>query len=472
MVLATQVDYFIDLAEQAHPHLNGGRQYAFWLQRLEAEKENLMAAMCWCVEQNDAERALQLGGAVWRLWYVRRVLGEARVWLDALLRVVPGSSRTAIRARALNGAGVLAVQQGDYDRAQSMYEESLEIFRELGDKDRIAIAFNNLGVLALFRQELVAARDYLEQSLTIRRESGDDVRCAIVLSNLALLQESQGEYLEAYGYYADSSACYRRVADTIGLAASLSDGGHAALAQGEVETARRLCEESLELARNSGNQHLIAASCLELGFVRLQVRETSAARALFRECLTTNRGPGHADERSTIPRGLAGLAAVEVADGRPERALTLMAAAGHVRAQFIARFSSQRDASIETASGSRMDIAPRVPDRWTSPFDQQSIGLFVAAARAMLHERIADEAWRRGAGLSLTESMALAMEVRTEANRAPSAAWRVGVGEVPLSISLEAPFNERLRGFGSFVLTGVDAHRAWASRLAVACRAG
>ena len=44
-VLAGHVDYFIDLAEQAHPHLSGGRHHGHWLERLEMEKDNLLAAM-------------------------------------------------------------------------------------------------------------------------------------------------------------------------------------------------------------------------------------------------------------------------------------------------------------------------------------------------------------------------------------------------------------------------------------------
>ncbi len=49
---------------------------------------------------------------------------------------------------ALTGAGSLAWRQGDYARAQALYQDCLSLLRVLGNKQGIADALNSLGLMA------------------------------------------------------------------------------------------------------------------------------------------------------------------------------------------------------------------------------------------------------------------------------------------------------------------------------------
>ena len=62
--------YFLALAEPAAAELAGPGQLA-WLDRLEAEHDNLLAAMSWLVDQGPPEQALRLFSATWRFWWLR-----------------------------------------------------------------------------------------------------------------------------------------------------------------------------------------------------------------------------------------------------------------------------------------------------------------------------------------------------------------------------------------------------------------
>jgi non-specific serine/threonine protein kinase len=396
------LDYFIEIGEEARPHLNGGPKYAYWLQKLEAEKENLLAALRWALERHEQDRGLRLGGALWRFWFARRSLSEAREWLDAMMGLLPGYPHTATRARALNGAGVLLSQQDEHEGAESLYLESLAIYRELGVPDQTAALLNNLGKIALSRRDFATARALLEESLSIHCAAGNKVRSALVLNNLALLHESLGEYATARRLYADSSDCYREVQDSIGLSFALSREGHAALAAGEAETARRLCEEGLDLARGAGHQGAMAACCLELGLVCLHRVELAAARSLFQESLSFDRGPRH--ERRCC---LAGLASLELAAGRPEPALKLMGAAEQLQTVR----STPRSDSPQPPFWHAGVTQKQVPNRWTGPFDRKSIESCIDAARAALGDQAAEDAWRAGAALSLGEAVAYALQL-------------------------------------------------------------
>ena len=124
-VKETHASWFLDLALAAEPHLPGPSAVS-WLDRLETEHDNLRAALDWLRSQGDGDRALTLAAALWRFWWLRGHLAEGREQLESAL-AVDGSTATAARASALDGAGVLAETQGDYDRAEALHRESLAL---------------------------------------------------------------------------------------------------------------------------------------------------------------------------------------------------------------------------------------------------------------------------------------------------------------------------------------------------------
>lgn len=105
------------------------------LERLQTEHDNLRAALSWALEPADrsgehAESGLRIATALERFWLVYGV-SEGRGWLERGLSGSGVSPR--VRARALNQAGWIALFQGGQDRAVAMLEESLALFKELGD---------------------------------------------------------------------------------------------------------------------------------------------------------------------------------------------------------------------------------------------------------------------------------------------------------------------------------------------------
>ena len=118
-------EYFLILAEEADPELRGPHQLE-WLERLEAEHENMRAALSWASERKEVEVALRLGGALGWFWSMRGYQSEGRRWLEEAL-AMDGRVSSEVRAMALAGAGWLAENQGDLDRAKEASEEGLEL---------------------------------------------------------------------------------------------------------------------------------------------------------------------------------------------------------------------------------------------------------------------------------------------------------------------------------------------------------
>ena len=181
---AAHASWCLDLAERAHPSWTGPDE-GVWMDRLDAEIDNIRAALAWSVKRGDAEFGLRLAVALSRFWGVRGHLRDARSWLERLL-ALPGSAQVppALRAAALNGLCNLALDLSDYETARICGEESLEIRRRLGDRAGIAYSLENLAALALGQGNAAWERALLEECLAIRRELGTPQPVAVALARL------------------------------------------------------------------------------------------------------------------------------------------------------------------------------------------------------------------------------------------------------------------------------------------------
>src|SRR6188472_2201019 len=86
---ARQAQYFLKLAELAEVQL-WGRECVAWLERLDADRDNLRAALQWCVEGGDTQLGLRLAGALARYWMIRGYLVEGQEWFNRFF-ALPGA---------------------------------------------------------------------------------------------------------------------------------------------------------------------------------------------------------------------------------------------------------------------------------------------------------------------------------------------------------------------------------------------
>src|SRR5215207_8382269 len=163
--------YFLTLAEEAYPELKGANQLD-WLERLEAEHDNMRAALSWALQRKEAEVALRLGGALWWFWSMRGYYSEGRRWLEEAL-AMDGRGSPEVRAMALAGVGQLALDQGELDRAKEACEEGLQLLahegREAASEAKL-ILLVWLGFVAWGREEYGQAKELFEEGLALSRE--------------------------------------------------------------------------------------------------------------------------------------------------------------------------------------------------------------------------------------------------------------------------------------------------------------
>ena len=279
--------FYLALAEEAEPKLQGPEQAA-WFDRLEIEQDNLRAAM----EGGAKEAGLRTAGAMGWFWYVRGYWSEGRDRLIGSLRETGEGADAAARAKALNGAGLLAWAQRDYASARTLHEENLAAFRELGDKGGIANSLMCLGDVSRDQRDYTTARTLYEQSLGLFHELGDKGGIAYSLMSLGFVADYQEDYASARTVHGESLGLFRELGDKRGIATSLNILGDVAKAQGDYAAAWTLFEESLALHRELGAQPGVASSLYNLGQVASYQGDYGAARTLLEESLAIRRELG------------------------------------------------------------------------------------------------------------------------------------------------------------------------------------
>jgi tetratricopeptide (TPR) repeat protein len=298
--------YMLGLAEQVEPQLTGAEQ-GRWLIRLEAENDNFRAALEWALDQQRIELAARLSAALWRFWTARGYLGEGRSWLARVLAANAPVS-PAVQAKALTAAGMLAWGQGDYGQAIERCEQSLALYKELGDDRGIATCFQHLGSLTLHQGDYAQAQALLDASLALRRALGDRWGIALCLANLGALAGRQGNSTQAELCYEESLALLRALGDKERIAVMLDNLGAVARDRGDYDRARKLYGEGLTLLRELNNKWNIPTCLNNLGGIALDQRDYAGARALYAESLPLLQELGDKEGLAVCLEGLAGVA--------------------------------------------------------------------------------------------------------------------------------------------------------------------
>jgi predicted ATPase len=336
--------YCLVLAEEETTE-RGGAEGGEWLERLALEHDNFRAGLEWLTETGDAEWGLRLGAALFRFWEMREYLTEGRDRLGKLLKLARAATPTKIRARALFAAGVLAGDQGDYASADALVGESLDIARQLHDKQGVAVSLNAMAVLARDRGDVAGAHSLFEESLKVWRELGDLKAVARSLSNLANVVTLQGNHARARSLYAECLLIFRGLGDRTGIAWSLNHQGDVARDQGDSLAARTLYEQGLAIFRELGDRWGIAGTLADLGILAMEQRNYPRAHSLSRESIKIFQELEH---KRGIARLLECFACSAAAQLEAERSLRLAGAAAALRQSIGAPLTPAEQAKLDS----------------------------------------------------------------------------------------------------------------------------
>ena len=275
-------DYVHRLAADTAPQLTGQQQISY-LDRLEADRDNISTALRWLAATGQTERGLRTAALVWRFWHLRAHLEEGRALLETLLAGSAPQLDPAVRADGLTALGGIAYWQLD-NAAHQCYEAALAAYQQAGAAGGIALSHYNLGFTAVYAGDNASARRYFEQALAEYDNLADQLGRGNALGGLALVDRADGDW----------------------------------------ERGQQRATQSLALQRLCGDEFGANNSLGLLGSITSQMGRLSEAEGMFRQALIAHERAGN---MSGIVWMLHELAAAAAARGQPERALLLSGAA-------------------------------------------------------------------------------------------------------------------------------------------------
>jgi predicted ATPase/class 3 adenylate cyclase len=272
---ARHADFYLQVAASRQPgHL------AAWLNRLEEDHDNLLAALRWAADSN-VELGLKLANELYAFWLLRGHIAEARQSLEQMLDRVSEAS-PLLRAGLLD-AGTFAYVAGDFDASERRIRDGLARSEKAGDRTGTARALFLSGLLDSARGRIEAAQASLQEALRISREAGN--------------QQQEGEVLHQLGMVASQ--------------------------RGDVAGAESLLKQSIEVRSANGRRDESGMSMVFLAAVSMAQGNMPTARESIREALEI--GLSQRDRRSAWSLDM--LACISALDGSAERALRLAGAA-------------------------------------------------------------------------------------------------------------------------------------------------
>jgi predicted ATPase len=256
-------EHFLAVAEEAEPHLleqasgtDLHRGSGEWLDRLESEVDNLRAAIDWFQVSGEGQLAMQLAGAVSEFWCGKDHVPEGRSRLESALQ--SDQRPTAARAKALTGAAHMARDSGDPSTARLRAEEALALYRTLGDAWRTAHSQLWLGLAVADEGEFSEAHRLFDESAELFGELGDEHNVLLATRMVAWMHNELGDRQRARAVHEENLGRARALrnrgleATTLGALASY------AIDEGRVDDAGSLSTGSLRIYAELGSRSGVA----------------------------------------------------------------------------------------------------------------------------------------------------------------------------------------------------------------------
>jgi predicted ATPase/DNA-binding CsgD family transcriptional regulator len=254
-------DWYLHLAERADGALWAGQDQEAWLERLETEFDNLRNALAWSrVARDGGEPLLRLAASLMLFWVWQDHYREGLAWLEQALSVT-GAERIPARAQTLCAAAFLALVQDDSSRAAAWAEQSVAVWREIGNAAELGRCLRVLALAVHYQGDVRRARTLAEEGVAICREAGDAHGVYATLNILGGIASNQKDYAAARAAYEESLALARSFGNDIRVAIVASNLGAVALYQNDIGRARDLLIQALRAGKPAAFKQ-IRAMCL------------------------------------------------------------------------------------------------------------------------------------------------------------------------------------------------------------------
>jgi predicted ATPase/class 3 adenylate cyclase len=310
-------EHFLGFAQQARPFARGPEEKR-WLDRLLLELDNFRAAFAYALESEDAALGLTTAEALEPLWIRGMRQREAVRWLEPML-ALDGEVDAPVRGGALTLAGRSAVEVGELEQAEPWLRAGLELVRESGDELRTAWALHGFGHLLAEQGDSKAAQSLFEESADLFLRLGEHSPAGGRLTFLAYYAAREGDLDKAESLLKQATEQYRLAGDLTGIGGCIQGLGDLALERGDVQAALERYREAQPLVIQGGSSLDIEYALAGVAAVAALVGRSDVAARLWGAVERMDSQADRrmeADDRARYERALGALDETELEAGR------------------------------------------------------------------------------------------------------------------------------------------------------------
>jgi predicted ATPase/class 3 adenylate cyclase len=382
------LDFFLKFAEKAESHYNSLQELE-WMSQLEADNDNLRAALEWAMEQ-DVLSALRLGTALYPFWNRHgqeaegcRILRQSLARLKAL-PLAEGEAahrRMTVQVKAMGALEVLSFAQGDFVSSLNVAEEVIELSRRINEKHSLSEALFYLAIVKAFLGDAEISVSMAEEALTLARELGDRVLLGLGLTNMAgVIALTQGDSQKMQACSEEGIRLLKEAGAQWGVAMASFGTGLFSARQGNYAEARSQFEASIPVFRELRDRHRVNMAYSEISHIERRQGYFAQAKTFYKETIQEWQSLGH---RAAIAHELECIAIIAKAQEEDQRAARLFGAAEILR----------ENNNMPMTPLERIEYEREVND-----------------LRANMEEAAFARAWEEGRAMSMEQAIALAIE--------------------------------------------------------------
>ena len=209
--------------------------------------------------------------------------------------------------RFLDDLGAAFLDRGDLQRAEALFNRSIELAQDEHNQAGLALAYNSLGKLALKRREPDAAIDAFRKSLDAMPGNGQLLRTAQVYNNLGSAYQDLPDWTRSEEYLRKSLEITVKAGDTLGQANALNNLADVQAVRGDLKAAIDNYTRAMALFTEMRDHNKAAVVKHNRGKLLRRMDEHDSARTDFTEAMESIWAHGNTIDADAAAQDLQAL---------------------------------------------------------------------------------------------------------------------------------------------------------------------
>ncbi|MCY7301503.1 MAG: hypothetical protein LH654_00365 [Thermoleophilia bacterium] len=241
-------EFFLSVAKSANLNAGLPKREQEHIDIALLEQDNIRGAIAWALRNGSVQLGLELAVAMEQFWTLDDPR-EGMRWFERLLeRPESATIDIDVRGHALRAYGSSAGLAGHWEMAESLFEQSLTCFEQLGDEHGRAVLLHRLGITAILRGDLERADELVRTSDQIHARTGDVWGRAQTVGTLGAIARDRDDERGAFELIEQSAEMSRQAGVAWWRAGMLAELAQLLLNDGRADEGEASARESLAIA--------------------------------------------------------------------------------------------------------------------------------------------------------------------------------------------------------------------------------